>query len=160
MKCLECGKDVPQVKGKRAKQYCNDVCKQVAYRNRQTVTDDNVTQTVTSDVIPYEIVEGEQVYHRQAVAYNLDEAWPTRPIPDGLNDIPLLNNRGVYIRPDETAYQIDAVGIAHNIDVEDKERVKALLDSWVAGRGTPYQQRLATLGKQYSAIKGQPIPEI
>lgn len=35
MNCGYCGKDVPQQVGKREKRYCNNVCKQLAYRKRQ-----------------------------------------------------------------------------------------------------------------------------
>ena len=33
--CGNCGKDVPQQQGKRRKEYCNDVCRQLAYRKRK-----------------------------------------------------------------------------------------------------------------------------
>ncbi len=33
-----------------------------------------------------------------------------------------------------------------------------LLDDWQAGRGTAYQQRLATLSQQYSVLKGIDAP--
>lgn len=35
MQCLYCGADVPQQAGKRKREYCNNVCKQQAYRKRQ-----------------------------------------------------------------------------------------------------------------------------
>ena len=59
-----------------------------------------------------EVVEGQQVYGRQAVRYDLKERWELRPAPDDPNDIPVLDNRGRYDRPDGGGYQIDAVGKA------------------------------------------------
>ncbi len=43
----------------------------------------------------------------------------------------------------------DATGQVYPIDYEGRARDKAILDAWYAGKGTVYQQRLATLGRQY-----------
>lgn len=36
--CVYCGKDAPQQKGKRKREYCNNVCRQLAYRKRKVAT--------------------------------------------------------------------------------------------------------------------------
>lgn len=36
MECKQCGKDVPQTEGKRAREYCNDACRKA--HNRTTIT--------------------------------------------------------------------------------------------------------------------------
>ncbi len=57
-------------------------------------------------------IEGQRVYSRQAVKYNISEAWDTRPEPLDPMDRPNPKNRGKYIRPDGTEYLFDACGKA------------------------------------------------
>lgn len=66
----------------------------------------------------HEIVEGEKVYNRQAVRYNLGEPWDTRPQPDDPLDIPTAGGRGLYARLDGSTYQIDATGTTHDRNAE------------------------------------------
>lgn len=79
------------------------------------VIQDSKASTATTREVGFEPVEGQTVYHRPAVRYDLSEAWDFRPEPDSPNDKPKLHNRGRYIRPDGSHYQIDAVGISHNV---------------------------------------------
>lgn len=67
-KCLNCGKEVAQTPGKRAKIYCNDKCRMAFYRKAHIVTDRNhivtgnrntergiTPKSVTPDVIPEQV---------------------------------------------------------------------------------------------------------
>jgi hypothetical protein len=59
------------------------------------------------------VVEGEKVYGRPAVRYDIAEPWITRPEPLNVSDEPVLNNRGLYKRADGTVYQFDACNTAY-----------------------------------------------
>ena len=99
--CIVCGKE-----HNRRGKYCSDACKQAAYRNKnETVTD----QTVTPEQA-YEFIPDVKVYGGLAVQYDLDEAWDLRPELLDENDRPKPDNRGKYIRPDGSEYQIDVTG--------------------------------------------------
>ena len=54
--------------------------------------------------------------------------------------------------PSETV--TDACGNVHPIDFEARRKVWKLLESWEAGKGTPYQRRLGVLCQQYDVLKG------
>lgn len=76
-------------------------------------TGDLMAGSTDTATLEYEIVADQKVYGRQAVKYQLKEAWDTRPMPDSPGDVPVPDNRGLYKRPDGTTYQIDACGTAH-----------------------------------------------
>ena len=88
--CWHCYKPLPpQIEGKRRKKYCNDTCKQAAYRNRVNVTDDNVTDSVTQAMTePY--VSGPDMISMQDFMGNptpeqMIAARARRTDPDSLN---------------------------------------------------------------------------
>jgi len=74
------------------------------------ITNGGITLETGLDVIPYDVIFGQRVYGRQAVKYDLQEAWDLRPEPESPGDRPKPLNRGKYIRPDGSEYQIDAIG--------------------------------------------------
>ena len=93
--------------------YCSGKCRTA--HSRQSVTDQTEKSVTNQSVTPeYVTVEG-KVYGRQAVRYDLREAWELRPEPLDPHDIPLLNNRGRYTRPDGSQYQFDACGTAFEL---------------------------------------------
>lgn len=47
MKCLNCGEDIEQAKMGRKRKYCNETCRQQAFRDNHNVTKRNETQSVT-----------------------------------------------------------------------------------------------------------------
>ena len=49
---------------------------------------------------------------------------------------------------------IDATGKARPIDYEGRCKSHRLLADWADGKGTPYQQALGRLSRQYDIIRG------
>lgn len=101
-KCEQCSKEY-EAKRSTSK-YCSAQCRKLAFQENGKVS-------VPAVSVPgYEIIEGEQVFCRQAVKYNLSQGWNVRPEPLSPEDKPKPNNRGKYIRPDGSEYQFDVSG--------------------------------------------------
>ncbi|HIJ71157.1 MAG TPA: hypothetical protein HPP87_07315 [Planctomycetes bacterium] len=101
--CKQCGRDIEQVEGKVAKQYCSAACKQAfhrATRNRQPVTWQPVTvgRQVPDEVGPLDVYSE----HRWAFLQSRGHVWEghrsTRPGPHGSTII------GVTV-PGDPAYE-------------------------------------------------------
>jgi hypothetical protein len=113
MKCLNCENEAV---GKS--KYCSDKCKVAYNRNKSvtesatvtpvTVTKPTVTGSVTQTVT-YTIIDGQEVYHRQAVSFAGDD-FETRPIPLFITDKPVPQNRGMYITTEGIKYLFDCQG--------------------------------------------------
>ncbi len=114
MKCKQCGNEVTG-KGKT----CSAKCRKALQRSVTTgdTKCDNVT-VAKCDKPGYVTVENAKVYGRQAVKYDIPEAWELRPEPLSPDDQPKPKNRGKYIRPDGTEYLFDACGKAHEAKCE------------------------------------------
>jgi len=83
-------------------EYCSKSCRaQHSRRNKSSATSEAQHSFVIADG---------KVYYRQAVRFDVTEAWETRPLPLNDTDQPVLNNRGRYKRADSTVYQFDACG--------------------------------------------------
>lgn len=95
--CVVCGKD--SGKGRT----CSSTCRKALQRRNASVT------SAKCDTLEYVTLEG-KIYGRQAVRYDLHEAWYLRPEPLSPNDRPKPLNRGKYIRPDGSEYQFDCIG--------------------------------------------------
>ena len=108
MQCRQCSKEF-EAKRSTAR-YCSAQCRKLAFQADGKVS---VPGPLEVSVPGYEIVEGEKVYGRQAVRYQLKERWDTRPSPDSPDDSPRPFNRCVYDRPDGSSYLIDACGLTH-----------------------------------------------
>jgi hypothetical protein len=103
-KCLNCDNEAIG----RSK-YCSDSCKVLFNRKQKTVNNDTVNTTEQAAVnIPYTIIDGQEVYHRQAVKYPNDD-FETRPMPLEPHDRPVPMNRGIYERGN-IRYIIDCTG--------------------------------------------------
>ena len=48
MKCLNCGKDIKQTKGKRAKLYCSNSCR-MSYKRTKTITEQSLTNKTINE---------------------------------------------------------------------------------------------------------------
>ena len=103
--CINCNKTF-QSERKTAK-YCCNSCK-TAYSRRSKEED-----------LPYSIVPGKKVYHRQAVIFKDEEEgvknslgaeWTTRPEPENPTDVPNKDNQCIYTRANGSRYIIDASG--------------------------------------------------
>jgi FtsZ-binding cell division protein ZapB len=68
MQCNYCGKDVPQIAGKRERLYCNDVCKQLAYRKRKATVN-----TLPVDDMPVNSVQRQSYMEMLAELIELRE---------------------------------------------------------------------------------------
>lgn len=113
MQCKQCGKEFGAQRS--TAKYCSDKCRN-ANRPAKVAPVKHIPLTEPTDVpLRYEIVEDVRVYSREAVRYDLREAWDLRPKPNCPNDKPKPKNRGRYIRVDGSEYQIDAVGVAHEV---------------------------------------------
>lgn len=111
MKCLNCDNDIEQVNGKRPKIYCNDACR-MSYKRTGNTEQVISEQTISEHPIPnkpYAVIEGQIVYHRQAVSYAGDD-FDTRPMPLADDDMPVPGNRCMYISKDNVKYIFDCVG--------------------------------------------------
>lgn len=94
MKCVNCGKELT---GKQAR-HCSDRCRMALKRTDNKVEPEREQpepeqvlpeqDNPNSPDFPYELVEGEKVYGRQAVRYFFAEAWDTRPEPLNQDDEP------------------------------------------------------------------------
>lgn len=140
----------------KQRRFCSDRCRMAAKReaDREPEQRTRTNETRTANPNSYELVEGEQVYGRQAVRYGLHEAWDLRPQPDSPEDRPKPSNRGVYIRPDGTEYIIDATGRTHERDLAALTANRQLLDDWADGKGNECQRMLGRLSAWYDVIKG------
>lgn len=107
MKCVICEKD--SGKGYTCSSTCRSRLRRRESKFRQSVANATVSKC---DAPGYATVEG-KVYGRQAVEYDISEAWSTRPEPLSPDDRPKAKNRGKYVRPDGSEYLFDACGTVH-----------------------------------------------
>ena len=102
MKCKQCNIEFESKRSTAG--YCSAECRKLAFHKDGKVSVPQVS------VPNYDVVENQTVYGRQAVKYDLAEAWDLRPEPLSKEDTPKLLNRGKYVRPDGSEYQFDAIG--------------------------------------------------
>ena len=143
MKCLNCGKLLSQIEGKKARVFCNDACR-MAYKRKfkseqikseQSKSEQGKSEQIKSEQIKseqpnpnkYTVVKGKKVYGRRAVIYehekngitnSLGAVWKMRPEPENPDDIPDEDNRCIYTRRDGSRYLIDALGKQAEISME------------------------------------------
>jgi len=103
--------------------------KEATRRYRKSITNSITNKGITPKIASFEVIPGQRVYGRQAVRYDLQEAWDLRPEPESSEDRPKPLNRGKYIKPDGSEYQIDATGVIH--------RLSTKMDELTANYGQP-----------------------
>lgn len=72
--CKNCGKPVPYIPGHRRRQYCNNTCKQTAYRKRKEEQQPNDV-TIVDDSTLQRIDELEQEVQRLQGRLNVEERY-------------------------------------------------------------------------------------
>ena len=130
MKCVNCGNEY---ESKRVdSKYCSGNCRVTAKRNRD-VTDNLVTDNVTfsSDSI---------TSSPDSITLTPSDTLSFSTSPDGTNAT--------------SHYAVDVTLTTADIVAMSNDEAIALLYSWLQGKGTAYQYRVAVLAYKYSNIHG------
>ena len=128
MKCVNCGNEY---ESKRVdSKYCSGNCRVTAKRNRD-VTDNLVTDNVT--------------FSSDSITSSPETITLTES--DTLSSMALPNGTTSHYAVDVTLTTADIVAMSNDEAI-------ALLYSWLQGKGTAYQYRVAVLAYKYSNIHG------
>ena len=115
MNCLNCSKELEQVKGKKQRYYCNDFCR--ITHNRKLKSE----QSKSEQSNPNKVVSVEN--NPQNVTPVLGRESHRGLVKAG--DILVPGNLDIYRRPDGSRYIIDAGGVKSELPLLDIEEIKS-----------------------------------